>query len=272
MFIARLGTAGVLLAACVSALFFLPNLGWTVLLLAALAIASWEWAVLTGLRRAARGLYAGGVAASAAVVWLLVANTAPATGGVFMPETLIYGASCAFWVFIAVPWLAWRWQARSKLVLAAAGWVVLVPAWLALARLQSEPQRLLAVLAIIWLADTAAYLCGRAWGRRKLAPNISPAKTWEGVAGAAVAVAVYYVALSGAVPDWGWLQGVRGPVLFAGVALMGVAGDLFESWMKRQAGVKDSGTLLPGHGGVLDRIDSMASSLPFAALLLLYAG
>jgi phosphatidate cytidylyltransferase len=271
MFIARLATAGVLLAACVSALFFLPNLWWTAVLLAALLVASWEWAVLIGLQRTARGLFAGGVAASAVVLWLLVTNSAPGTGRVSAPEILVYGASCIFWSFIAVPWLAWRWQTRSKLILAAAGWIVLVPAWLALARLQSDPQRLLAVLAIVWLADTAAYLCGRAWGRHKLAPSISPAKTWEGVAGAIAAVAVYYVALSGAVPDWGWLEGIRGPALFAGVALMGVAGDLFESWMKRQAGVKDSGTLLPGHGGVLDRIDSMASSLPFAALLLPYA-
>ena len=272
MFITRLATAGVLLAACVSALFFLPNLGWAALLLAALAIASWEWAVLTGLQRAARGLFAGGVAASAVAVWLLVAESAQGSGGISVPEFLIYGASCIFWSFIAVPWVAWHWPARSKLVMTAAGWIVLVPAWLALARLQADPQRLLAVLAIVWLADTAAYLCGRAWGRHKLAPSISPAKTWEGVAGAVAAVAVYYVALSGAVPDWGWLQGVRGLALFAGVALMAVAGDLFESWMKRQAGVKDSGTLLPGHGGVLDRIDSMASSLPFAALLLTYSG
>ena len=272
MFIARLATAGVLLAACVSALLLLSNFWWTALLLAALVVASWEWAALSGLQRAACGLFAGGVAASAIVVWLLVTNTAAGTSRGFAPEILIYGASCIFWSCIAVPWFAWHWQTRSKLMLAAAGWFVLVPAWLALARLQSDPQQLLAVLAVIWLADTAAYLCGRAWGRHKLAPSISPAKTWEGVAGAVAAVAVYYVALSGAAPDWGWLQGVRGPALFAGVALMGVAGDLFESWMKRQAGVKDSGTLLPGHGGVLDRIDSMASSLPFAALLLPHAG
>jgi phosphatidate cytidylyltransferase len=268
MLMARLATAGVLLAACVSALFLLPNLWWTAVLLAALVVASREWAVLAGLQRAARSVFAAGVAASAVGVWLLVAATAPGTGRISVPEVLIYSASCIFWAFIAVPWLAWGWQARSKLAMAAAGWIVLVPAWLALARLQADPQRLLAVLAIVWLADTAAYLCGRAWGRHKLAPSISPAKTWEGVAGAVAAVAVYYVALSGAVPDWAWLQGGRGPALFAGVALMAVAGDLFESWMKRQAGVKDSGTLLPGHGGVLDRIDSMASSLPFAALLL----
>lgn len=272
MFITRLATAGVLLAACVSALFLLPNFWWTAVLLVALAVAAWEWAALAGQRRTARALFAAGVTISAVVIWLPVARAVPGSGNVSVLEAAVYGAGCLFWLLIALPWLAWRWRARATPLMLATGWIVLVPAWLALARLQTDPQRLLAILAIVWLADTAAYLCGVAWGRRKLAPGISPAKTWEGAAGAAVAVAVYYVILSGARPDWNWLQGGWGPVLFAGVALMGVAGDLFESWMKRQAGVKDSGALLPGHGGVLDRIDSMASSLPFVALLLRYAG
>jgi phosphatidate cytidylyltransferase len=272
MFTVRLATGAILLAACVFALFYLPNSVWTAALLATLAIASWEWAGLAGLSRAERGLFVGAVAVSAATVWLLLANGIPGVVRVPLLESAIYGAGCVFWLCIAPLWLAARWRTRAKLVLVATGWLVLVPAWLALSRLQADPQRLLAILAIVWLADTAAYLCGRTWGRHKLAPSISPAKTWEGVAGVAVAVAVYYVALSGAVPDWAWLRSYWGPALFAGVALMGVVGDLFESWMKRQAGVKDSGTLLPGHGGVLDRVDSLASSLPLAALLLPYAG
>ena len=272
MFTVRLATAAILLAAFVFALFILPNLWWTAALLAALAVASWEWGALAAMTRAERGLFAGGVTLSAAGVWLLVTNAMPGTGGAPVLEIATYGAGCAFWLCIAPLWLAARWRIRSKAILVVTGWIVLVPGWLALSRLQADPQRLLALLAIVWLADTAAYLCGRAWGRHKLAPGISPAKTWEGVAGAAVAVAVYYVTLIGAVPDWDWLRSFWGPALFASVALMGVAGDLFESWIKRQAGVKDSGALLPGHGGVLDRIDSLASSLPFVALLLPYAG
>lgn len=272
MFTVRLATAAILLAACVIALFFLPNLWWTAVLLAALAVASWEWAELAALSRTGRALFAGAVTLSAAAVWLLLTNAIRGVGGIPVLETALYGAGCAFWLGVAPLWLAGRWRIRAKVILVATGWVVLVPGWLALSSLQADPQRLLAILAIVWLADTAAYLCGRAWGSHKLAPSISPAKTWEGVAGAAVVVAVYYVALTGAVPDWGWLRGFWGPALFAGVALMGVVGDLFESWMKRQAGVKDSGKLLPGHGGVLDRIDSLASSLPFVALLLPYAG
>jgi len=268
MFNTRLVTALVLLVGCIAALLFLPNRWWAALLLPVLAVAGWEWGALAGIRPAQRWLYVGLVLGSAYEIGLI----ADSMGGIANPhswmETSVYGASTAFWLLLALPWLTRQWQVRSPLALGAAGWMVLVPAWLAVARMQSEPERLLAVLWIIWIADTAAYLAGRAWGRHRLAPTVSPAKTWEGVAGACAAVAVYYVALSIFVPDW---RGWRGAVLFAGITLMSIVGDLYESWIKRQAGVKDSGALLPGHGGVLDRIDSMNSSMPFAALLLPYA-
>ena len=267
MFNARLVTALALLAGCISALWFLPNRWWAALLLPVLAVAGWEWGALAGIRPAQRWLYVGFVLGSACVIGLITdANGAIANrhAGV---ETAVYGAGTAFWILLALPWLAWQWPVRSRLALGTAGWMVLVPAWLAVARLQSEPERLLAVLGVVWIADTAAYLAGQAWGRHRLAPRISPAKTWEGAAGACAAVAVYYVVLSIFTPEW---RGWSGAVLFAGVTLMSIVGDLYESWIKRQAGVKDSGALLPGHGGVLDRIDSVNSSMPFAALLLPY--
>jgi phosphatidate cytidylyltransferase len=269
MFIARLATAVILLAACIAGIFFLPNHWWTGLLLPALAVASWEWASLAGFSRPLRWAFSVVVLASAILTGFA------GYGAVFRPfsgvETAIYALGAAFWLLVAVPWLARGWRIRSTVAMGIAGWIVLVPAWLALARLQSEPEKLVAVLGILWISDTAAYGAGRAWGRHKLAPGISPGKTWEGIAGAAAAVAVYYVALSFATPHWGWWNGIGGAILFAGVTLAGVLGDLFESWIKRQAGVKDSGALLPGHGGVLDRIDSMTSGLPIAALLLLYS-
>ena len=268
MFIARLATAVVLLAACIAGIFFLPNRWWTALLLPALLVASWEWAVLAGFSRPQRWAFASMMVASAVLIGF-IGNNAPH----FLPGNgvPIYAAGLAFWVLIAVPWLAQGWRIRSAVAMGIAGWVVLVPTWLAMAHLQSDPEKLLAVMGILWISDTAAYGAGRAWGKHKLAPGSSPGKTWEGVAGAAAAVAVYYVALSFAAPHWGWWNGIGGAILFAGVALAGILGDLFESWIKRQAGVKDSGTLLPGHGGVLDRIDSMTSGLPIAALLLPYA-
>lgn len=265
MLTARLATAVVLLAFSISALWWLPNAWWTGLLLPVLAAASWEWGALAGFTRKARLTFSAIVLASALLLWLR-------GEGRHTLDALVYGMSCAFWVLLAPAWLALRWRVRAPLVLGIAGWIVLLPAWLALARLQAQPSQLLTLLGVVWVADTAAYLTGSAWGRHALAPAISPGKTWEGVAGAAAAVAVYYGLLSGVTPEWPWWENASGAVLFAGVALLSMVGDLFESWIKRQAGVKDSGTLLPGHGGILDRVDSMTSSMPFAAALLLYIG
>ena len=270
MFNARLATAVVLLAVCIAGLFFLPNQWWAGLLLPALLVASWEWATLSDFSRAVRWLFVGVVLVSATLAGFSGISGAALRipGG----EYLIYAVSAAFWALVAVPWLASGWRVKSAVAMAFAGWVVLVPAWLAMVQLQAAPEKLLALLGVLWISDTAAYASGKAWGRHKLAPVISPGKTWEGIAGATAAVAVYYVALSAATPQWGWWNGIGGVVLFAAMVVAGVLGDLFESWIKRQAGAKDSGALLPGHGGVLDHIDSMTSSLPIAALLLRYAG
>ena len=124
---------------------------------------------------------------------------------------------------------------------------------------------------LVWVADSAAYFTGRAFGRRKLAPSISPGKTWEGALGAVVAVALVGLLLNQ------WLARVGPMSLDASwvfpelmlIVALSIIGDLFESLLKRHAGVKDSGRTLPGHGGVLDRIDSLTSTLPFALLLLL---
>jgi phosphatidate cytidylyltransferase len=143
--------------------------------------------------------------------------------------------------------------------------------WLALVHLQATPWLLLLILSIIWVADTAAYAAGKRWGRHKLAPVISPGKSWEGVVGAALAVGVYYAILWFVAPaDWDGWRGGFGMLLFAGIFALSIVGDLFESLMKRQAGVKDSGQLLPGHGGILDRIDGLTSTVPLAAFALYY--
>jgi phosphatidate cytidylyltransferase len=134
---------------------------------------------------------------------------------------------------------------------------------------------LLSVLAIVWLADIAAYFCGRRWGRRKLAPAISPGKTWAGVGGALTAVLVLAPLLAAAaagVPAFSTLllhelALPAGLALLAALVALSVVGDLFESLLKRQVGAKDSSHLLPGHGGVLDRIDAAIAVLPAAALL-----
>ncbi len=154
--------------------------------------------------------------------------------------------------------------------------LLLAAAWVATMHLlDAGALYLLSVLAIVWLADIAAYFCGRRWGRRKLAPAISPGKTWAGVGGALTAVLVLAPLLAAAaagVPAFSTLllhelALPAGLALLAALVALSVVGDLFESLLKRQVGAKDSSHLLPGHGGVLDRIDAAIAVLPAAALL-----
>jgi phosphatidate cytidylyltransferase len=183
------------------------------------------------------------------------------------------GAAALFWVLVAPPWVIARWPTQRPLAMLLLGWIVLVGAWVALVDLQARsPWLVLAAMAIVWIADTAAYFSGRAFGRRKLAPLVSPGKTWEGVYGAWVAVALYALVLVPYASTAGFRMPMSAPVMAAwvvfamGLASVSVIGDLFESLLKRHAGVKDSGTLLPGHGGILDRIDALLAAMPIAAL------
>jgi phosphatidate cytidylyltransferase len=177
-------------------------------------------------------------------------------------QQALFLVACAWWIVLAPAWM-WRGvRPDQQTWLGAAGFAVLVPAGLAMAAL--GPLEVLLVLVLVWIADTAAYFVGRAWGRRKLAPAISPAKTWEGAAGGLIGALAY------AIIGGFWIQGIAWAPFLAAAALLGmvsIVGDLFESAAKRQAGVKDSGSLLPGHGGILDRIDSATAALPLAALL-----
>lgn len=271
MLLTRLATAAALLVVFVSALFFLPNRWWGLFLLPIVVGASWEWGRLARATPRVRWAFCAVILGSALALWMgQPIEPAVGHGDNYDYAAIVLALSCMFWLLVAPVWLALRWRIHSPAVLLLTGWIVIVPTWLALSMLQTGPAQLLALLGVVWLADTGAYLAGRAWGRHKLAVTISPGKTWEGVAGAVVAVAVYYGALSLWLNEWPWWSDGRGVILFGGVGVLSVVGDLFESWMKRQAGAKDSGTLLPGHGGILDRMDSMTSSMPFAAGLLLW--
>lgn len=260
MFAARLVTAIGLLALFCGALILLPNGLWAAFLLLGLCIASFEWAALAHYGAAGRWFFTVIVTVSAVLLLVDIQGTAL--------HVILYWTAVVFWLVVASGWLVGSWRPlRNRFALGVVGWLVLVPTWLALTMLQRSPAELIGMLAIVWVADTAAYLVGRRYGRHHLAPRISPGKTWEGVIGACAAVAVYYSLL------WSIFGGDRplrdavdGVLLFAAVTAMSVQGDLFESWMKRQAGVKDSGKLLPGHGGILDRIDGLTASMPLAAL------
>lgn len=261
-------TAAAMLAVFVSALLFLPQPGWVVFCAVLLGFAVWEWGALAGLASVGCFLYT-------AFLVLLFASPRYVYGweasGLYAPAWVYY-ASGAFWILVAPLWIL-RGQRLDNRVLLAVGVLVLVPAGAALVDLRSSaPALLLAVMGTVWISDSAAYFVGRRFGKHKLAPSISPGKTWEGVAGALVAVGLYALAWAGAVaPGNPRLGGTLAssawflPVVL-GLAVVGIIGDLFESLIKRQAGVKDSGRLLPGHGGVLDRIDAPVAMLPLAVL------
>jgi phosphatidate cytidylyltransferase len=249
----RVGTAAVLIAILLAALFLLPRAGVAALMALIVGIAGLEWARLCRLEGLAARLYAAGL-----VLALLLFFTFE----LWQPMFLV---AAAFWI-VGVPlWLSLGLRQEHGAVLPAAGFVVLVPAALAMVAL--EPQEALLVLGAVWIADTAAYFAGRRWGRRRLAPSISPGKTWEGAAGGLIGTAAYAMILSILLAG---VQGTRMAAFLGAAALLvtvSIAGDLFESAAKRQAGVKDSGAILPGHGGMLDRIDSATATLPVAALI-----
>jgi len=251
-------TAVVLLAGFGAALFFLPQSGWIAFCAVLLAIAAWEWGALAALGPRARAAYA------ALLVVLFVWSGGYAPGWA-------YAAAGLFWIFLAPLWI-WRSPRSASWALLAVGILVLLPACAALVDLRGvHPALLLAVLGTVWISDSAAYLVGRRFGKRKLAPSISPGKTWEGVGGALLAVGLYALAWAGiGAPQNPWVDGTRSAAgllaVLIGLAVVGIIGDLFESLIKRQAGVKDSGTLLPGHGGILDRIDAPVAMLPLAVL------
>jgi phosphatidate cytidylyltransferase len=271
----RILTAVVLVPLVLAAVFLLSPTGWGAVTLAAITGAAVEWANLAGFRRHMRLLFVAGTL-------LLGLNLlfSPFTGfdrgwpgGTVVA---VCGVATLFWVFVAPPWLVWRWKPAAPLTLAITGWLVLIGAWVALVELQARsPWLVLAAMAIVWIADIAAYFSGRAFGRRKLAPQVSPGKTWEGVYGALAAVAVYAIALTvtaGAAVYRGEITPVATLVWIAlalGLVALSIVGDLFESLLKRDAGVKDSGTILPGHGGILDRVDALLAAMPAAALLAL---
>lgn len=262
----RIYTVLVLLPLLLAALFLASTVWWALLLAPLMLVGAWEWGSLAGWHRAGRAYYAVGMVLGGLALWHWGYATGTSAGWV---APLLLALSVAFWVLIAPYWLAQACRVRSAIVLALTGGVLLLPLWLALVLLHAQPWLLLVLMAIVWISDTAAYFCGKRWGQRKLAPSISPGKTREGALGALGAVAVYYSVVSavGLAGPALW-QGIAGFCVFLLLALFGIEGDLFESWIKRTAGVKDSGTLFPGHGGVLDRIDALTASMPAAALLL----
>jgi phosphatidate cytidylyltransferase len=275
MLIQRIITALLLLAVLLPAVFAQDTYWFLTVALVLMALGAWEWARLN--QCASLASYGMGIACLGLCVsaWVLGLHQ--------KPTPVVWVLLGSSWV-LAGAWLLKRgvagWALIPKWLRLLAGLLALSGAWLAVAQARELGINfLLSVLALVWVADIFAYFTGRALGRRKLAPGISPGKSWEGVWGGMAGVLLlsflwvwadqmakaqvlsFYSHLSRA----GWWVVVLGGLF---MACMSVVGDLVESLVKRSAGAKDSSKLLPGHGGILDRVDALLPTLPIAMMLL----
>ena len=270
----RIITALLLMAVLLPALFYPSSEPFVLLSLLLMVAGGWEWARLNACAPAVAKAVGLGLGLALLAFWLL--------GGLEQTWRPVWLVSSLVWVGLAVVMLrrgvaGWSvWPAAIRLGL---GLLLLACAWLALVQArQLGVGFLLSVLTLVWMADIAAYAGGRAFGRRKLAPTLSPGKSWEGVVSGLAGVLLLGL-------GWRWFDGQQltdQPSLFTrlqtlgelvswlaviGLTAMSVVGDLLESLVKRSAGMKDSSQLLPGHGGVLDRVDALLPVLPLAMML-----
>lgn len=268
----RIITALILIPLVLAGILYLPTSALAAIFGVFVLQGSWEWSRMAGLDKSAtRVAYVIITGISLLFAWNgMISNISV--------SQVFYIAM--FWWLVALVWVLNPSLCKANRMIAStikslAGLLVLVPAWLAMVFLHQSgplgPQYLIYGLALAWVADSGAYFAGKRWGRRKLAPNVSPGKTVEGALGAVVMVVFYSVAASFyfELQDKTMMMFIVVSIILVPISILG---DLFESLLKRHSGIKDSGTLLPGHGGVMDRIDSLTAILPLYALAMLFMG
>lgn len=258
----RIITAVALLVGLLTVVYYASTEVWAIITLGIVLLSVAEWSNLIRLKKYQRYL----LLAVSLVLGLLVA---------FMHKTPFYDyqnyvvvsvlvVSCLFWVLIAPIWLIMRKTFNNAFMMGILGLWLIFATWIALVGLHAiNPLLLLGAIVTVNIADSAAYFAGKKFGRHKLAPEISPGKTWEGVLGALAAVTVYGLALCYYKQFTPWLI-----VFLWLLVVLSIMGDLVESLLKRKADLKDSGQLLPGHGGILDRIDGLMPTLPITLLFM----
>lgn len=260
MLMQRVLTACVLIPAVIGILFFAPPLANNSAIILVMALASWEWSTLFGIKSFHNKVIL--LLITMGVLWLAMQN-------IFL--TLLI--SMVWWLVAlakmgAYPYGKEVW-ANNKIFLSVLSIFVLVP--FAVSLIILNPLQILYLLLLVWGADIGAYFVGSKWGQHKIAPKLSPKKSYQGLAGG-----MFLALLVGSVFAWF----VDQPQIMASfefgymmfsfiitVVMFALFGDLFESMIKRAVGVKDSGKLLPGHGGILDRIDSLTAAAPWFALV-----
>lgn len=262
----RIITAVILLLALLLVLFALPDAWWVGVVVLVVMQGTLEWSKLSSLTGRSTYIYGAlTLALALAMVWFDASHTDSER---VVPHLLVYAVAALLWLIIVPTWMIAGWRVENPLLMCLTGWAVLLPTGLAMLDLHAKgPWVLLMLMGLVWVADIGAYFTGRRFGKNKLAPSISPGKTWEGVAGGMLGASLYVLIV------WYFTSIAMLPaMLLAAWWWVGLAviGDLFESLIKRQAGVKDSGALLPGHGGLLDRIDALTSTLPLAAMVILF--
>jgi phosphatidate cytidylyltransferase len=257
----RVFTAIVALSVLAVVMFILPAVVARAVITLLMLVAAWEWSgFVFDKGTAGRSVYVLFIAMLLVLIFIELPDTALVD--------IILKVSLGWWLS-ALAWMFFFPTPIARPVAWVCGALVIVPAWLALDLLYLQrPELLLFALLIVWVADIGAYFVGKGFGKVKLAPQISPGKTWEGVLGGLCAVMI--LAALGS-PILEIEIAVLVPFCLA-VAMISIVGDLTVSMFKRNAGVKDSGSLFPGHGGVLDRIDSVTSAAPLFALAMSWIG
>jgi phosphatidate cytidylyltransferase len=262
----RIITAIILASVIISAVIFLPTQMLALVLTAVICLAAWEWAACAGFHDIPhKTLY---------VSFILLCLVACLV--LLQKQWIILIIACGLiWWIIAI-FLVARYQMKksinlsSRIMKAMIGGVILIPAWLSLILIhlnKSGVSLMLFLFFLIWLADSAAYFSGRKFGSKKLASNVSPGKSWEGVYGA-LTMSLLFGAGYAFYTDMNFMVAVYFILVVLFTVSFSILGDLVESMFKRLAGIKDSSNILPGHGGMLDRIDSLTSAAPvfFAGL------
>ena len=257
MLMSRIFSAAIMLIIFLSSMFLFSGKFFSFVIYIVSLLALYEWSKLLHFKSHEKNIF---LAISLFFIYLIDSYLSYDDA-----RSILIGASI-FWICIAPLFLIYKIHLKNFFLSSLIGWMLVMPLIISLNYLiQLSPWAVLLVLTTIWLADSGAYFFGKQFGKRKLAPLISPGKTWEGFIGALFIVSLFSITLT----YFGFVNSYASILFFNLILLLSVEGDLFESYIKRIAKVKDSGDLIPGHGGVLDRIDSLCSSLPLATLILI---